>query len=1056
MRSLIQYFTKHVVLVNLGILLFILFGVLAASSLTSTFFPNRTVQFIIVEAVYPGASPIEIEEGVVLKIEESLEGTKGVDRVTSVSQENFATVRVELLPDQDPNVVLQEVKNAVDRISSFPVGLERVVVFKEEPFNQVGEIALVGDVTPTTLKSTIDAFEDALLAYDGLSQLQLSGFTEPEIQIGVSEDALRAYGLTFADISRAVASSNVRITGGILRGERREFTIRVDEQNYYAKGFNDIVVKSDPNGTIVKLSDVATVEDTFDENTNKGYLDGKPAVFIFVTTTNEEDILAASAFIKNYIDEFNAENSRVEAVLVDDATISLVERIELLRDNGLLGVLLVFILLGLFLRIRLAFWVALGIPISFLGMFVLASFYGITINVISLFGMIVVIGILVDDGIVVGENIYQKYEEGMHPLKAAVEGTMEVVPSVTSAILTTSIAFSFFFFVDGQLGDFFSEIAFVVAGALLVSLIEVFLFLPAHLAHSKDLHKDPEKEDKSIQHWLEQKLFYVRDELYVPFLRFTLQNKTFMVLTAIGLLLITFGAIAGGYVKTTFFPNIEQNAVTATLEMPQGTSEAVTELRVQQIREGALRLNEQYKERTGDEVGYIRNIVTKLGPGSNKASINFYLIPSEERDIQSFDISLAIKEEVGAIPDATLLSFVSQNPFGKPVSVSLAADNFQELRSAKEMLIAEMQKLDILRDITDTDNEDQPEIQITLKDRAYALGFTNLEVIGQVRNAFFGNEVQRLQRGTTEVKVWTRYLLEDRRDISQLLDMRIRSASGGSYPLRELADIEFTNGLVAINHRDGKREIRVEAELANLDVSGTEALNKVENVALPPVLAAHPNVTYQFEGQVRETQKAANSARFALPAILILLFSIVTFTFRSFIQAIVLYCIVPFGIIGMALGHYIHGFQISLLSFLGFVALIGILVNDGLVFINAFNNSIRQGKDVMESLIETGRSRFRPILLTTATTCAGLAPLIFEKSFQAQFLIPMAITIAYGLLVGTFLLLSVLPAFLLIANTIRLNTKWLRTWAWTGEKLTIKREEVEPAYIETEWEKENE
>ncbi|MBO6793461.1 MAG: efflux RND transporter permease subunit [Balneolaceae bacterium] len=1056
MRSLIQYFTKHVILVNLGILLFILFGVLAASSLTSTFFPNRTVQFIIVEATYPGASPIEIEEGVVLKIEESLEGTKGVDRVTSVSQENFATVRVELLPGQDANVVLQEVKNAVDRISSFPTGLERVVVFKEEPFNQVGEIALVGDVTPTTLKSTIDAFEDALLAYDGLSQLQLSGFTEPEIQIGVSENALRAYGLTFADISRAVAASNVRITGGILRGERREFTIRVDEQNYYAKGFNDIVVKSDPNGTIVKLSDVASVEDTFNENTNKGYLDGKPAVFIFVTTTNEEDILAASEFVKTYIDEFNAENSRVEAVLVDDATVSLVERIQLLQENGLLGVGLVFILLGLFLRIRLAFWVALGIPISFLGMFVLAAFYGITINVISLFGMIVVIGILVDDGIVVGENIYQKYEEGMHPLKAAVEGTMEVVPSVTSAILTTSIAFSFFFFVDGQLGDFFSDIAFVVAGALLVSLIEVFLFLPAHLAHSKDLHKDPDKEDKSIQHWLEQKLFYVRDELYVPFLRFSLQNKTFMVLTALGFLIITFGAIAGGYVKTTFFPNIEQNAVTATLEMPQGTSESITELRVQQIREGAIRLNEEYKTRTGDDVGYIRNIVSKIGPGSNKASVSFYLIPSEERDIQSFDLSLAIKEAVGAIPDATVLSFVSQNPFGKPVSVSLAADNFQELRSAKEMLIAEMQKLDILRDITDTDNEDQPEIQLSLKDRAYALGFTNREVIAQVRNAFFGNEVQRLQRGTTEVKVWTRYLLEDRRDISQLLDMRIRSANGGSYPLRELADIEFTNGLVAINHRDGKREIRVEAELANLDVSGTEALSKVENVALPPVLTAHPNVTYQFEGQVRETQKAANSAKFALPAILILLFSIVTFTFRSFMQAAVLYCIVPFGIIGMAFGHYIHGFQISLLSFLGFVALIGILVNDGLVFINAFNNSIRQGKDVIDSLVETGRSRFRPILLTTATTCAGLAPLIFEKSFQAQFLIPMAITIAYGLLVGTFLLLSVLPAFLLIANTLRVNSKWLRTWAWEGKKLTIKREEVEPAYLETEWEKENE
>lgn len=319
------------------------------------------------------------------------------------------------------------------------------------------------------------------------------------------------------------------------------------------------------------------------------------------------------------------------------------------------------------------------------------------------------------------------------------------------------------------------------------------------------------------------------------------------------------------------------------------------------------------------------------------------------------------------------------------------------------MLISEMYKLDVLRDITDTDNEDQPELKITLKDRAYVLGFTNREVISQVRNAFFGNEVQRLQRGTSEVKVWTRYILEDRRDIGQLLNMRIRSVDGGSYPLRELANVEYGSGLVAINHRDGKREIRVEAELANLDVSGTDALNRVENIALPKVLAAHPNVTYQFEGQIRETEKAAASAQVALPVILILLFSIVTYTFRSFMQAIVLYCIVPFGIVGMALGHFIHGFQISLLSFLGFVALIGILVNDGLVFINAYNRLIRSGMDVVEAIVETGRSRFRPIVLTTATTCAGLSPLIFEKSFQAQFLIPMAITIAYGLLVGTFL-----------------------------------------------------
>ncbi|MEO1022025.1 MAG: efflux RND transporter permease subunit [Bacteroidota bacterium] len=1056
MSPIIKFFTRHVILVNLGILLFILFGLLAALSLSSSFFPQRDVQFIVIEATYPGASPEEVEEGVVLKIEENLEGTKGVDRVTSVSQENFGSVRVELLPKQDPNVVLQDVKNAVDRISSFPVGLERVVVFKEEPVNEVGQIALTGNVSPTTLKSTIDSFEDALLAYDGLSQIELSGFTEPEIQIELSEDALRSYGLTFADVSNAVAASNIRVTGGIIRGERLEFTIRVDERNYYAKGFRDVVLRALPNGTIVRLSDVAIVKDSFDESTNKGTLNGDPAVFLQVRTTNEEDILAASNFLGEYIEEFNSQNNAVKAILVDDATINLRERIDLLANNGVLGVLLVFLLLGFFLKIRLAFWVALGIPISFLGMFVLAAFYGITINVISLFGMIVVIGILVDDGIVVGENIYQKYEQGMNPIQAAVAGTLEVVPAVTSAILTTCVAFGFFFFVEGQLGDFFSEIAFVVSAALLISLIEVFLFLPAHLAHSKDLQHQKNGDEKGFQPWLEKKLFYLRDGVYVPFLEFALKNKTLVVCSALALLLISLGAIGGGYVKTTFFPNVEQTTITATLEMPQGTSEAVTQERVNQIEQGAIRLNERYKQEMGDSVGYIRNIVAKLGPGSNKATVSFFLTPSESRDVQSFDISIQIKEEVGLIPDATLLSFISTNPFGKPVSVSLASDNYEELRSAKNALITEMQNLDELRDITDTDNENQPEVKINLKDRAYALGFTNRDVISQVRDAFFGNEIQRLQRGTTEVKVWTRYVLEDRKDISDLLDMRIRSQDGGAYPLSELADVEFATGLVAINHRDGKREIRVEAELASLDVSGTQALAQVENVALPAVLAAHPSVTYQFEGQVRETQKAQQSAQIALPVVLILLFSIVTFTFRSFFQAIILYMIVPFGIVGVALGHFIHGFQISLLSFLGFVALIGILVNDGLVFINAYNELIRKGTDVKTAIIETGRSRFRPILLTTATTAAGLAPLIFERSFQAQFLIPMAITIAYGLVVGTFLLLALLPIFLLASNSFRRSYKWLFHWIWEGEKLSINPNDVEPAQLESTWEAENE
>lgn len=1029
MKNVIKFFIRNEVLVNLFIILIIVFGVIAATNINSSLFPEQDPKFIVINAVFPGASPKEMEEGVTLKIEDNLEGISGIDRVTSTSSENNSNIRVELLPRADANEVLQEVKNAVDRIGSFPAGLERVVVFKEEVLNFTMKLALHGDAPLAALKELAQDVEDDLRDSEQISKITLSGFTDEEIEIAVDENILRAYGLTFTDVATAVASQNMNITGGPIRGEQREILIRADNKDYYATELFNVIIRATPDGKIVRLSDVAEIRDTWSENTNRVYYNDNRAVTITVNTTNEENILKAASFIRDYVEDFNQQRNNIELTIVEDATDTLRQRISLLQKNGLIGAALVLLMLGLFLRLRMAFWVALGIPISFFGMFIFSIAYGITINVLSLFGMILVIGILVDDGVIIGENIYQHYEKGKSRVRAAIDGTYEIMPSIFGAIVTTCTAFAFFFFIEGMSGEFFSDVSFVVIASLIVSLIEVTLFLPSHLAHSKDLKKG--FKPARWKEYTSNFIFRFRSRFYKPILLFGLRYKLFYILIILAVFVVTMGGLASGLIRTAFFPDIEQNSVSVTLEMPVGTADEVTEQNILKVENAAYRLNQRYKEERADRASVIQNVEIILGPTSYQARAIIYLLPSQEREeYRSFKILTDLREETEAIPRATKLSFETRTPFGKPVSISLSSSDFQELRSAKRELRSALENMETLKDVIDNDRQDQPELNIVLKEKARLLGLTLQQVIFQVRQGFFGDEIQRLQRGKDEVKVWVRYSEKDRDDIEDLMNMRIRTPQQQSFPLKEIAYVKERKGLISIHHLDGKREITVEADVASLDVSAPEQIQRIRSEILPPILARHQGLDVTFEGQVRETRKLTSSIQDVGPVILILLFAILVITFRSASQAVALIILIPFGIIGAIWGHLIHGLPLSILSVMGFIALIGILFNDGLVFINTMNNSLREGKHFKEALVDTGLSRFRPLLLTTVTTAAGLGPLILERSLQAQFLIPMAITVAYGLLVGSFLISTLLPILLDVVN----QTKRSVIYLWTGNK----------------------
>ena len=1040
MRNLIAYFIKYPVAGNTLMVLIFIFGYFGLQSWKKNFFPVSESRILQIETVYPGSSPEEIEKGIVLKIEDNLRGVTGIEQISSVSQENSGVITIEVERSYNTDLVLQDVKNAVDRIPSFPDGMEPPVIYKKESRNFAISFSLSGDVSLTTLKKFAQKAESDLLAIDGISKIALSGYPDEEIEIALKEDALRAYDLTFLEVSQKVQNANLEVTGGKVRGDKEELIIRANTKGYYADKFKNIVIKTTTDGRIVRLKDVALVSDIWAESPNRSYLNGQPSVIIEVSNTIEEDILFVTESVKEYMEKFNTENSVVKTTLVRDGSTTLNERIDLLVDNGIIGFVLVLLFLAFFLHIRLAFWVALSIPIAFMGMFIVGANSEVSINVISLFGMILVIGILVDDGIVIGENIYKHYEDGKEPMQAAIDGTMQVLPAVFSAVLTTAIAFSTFFFLEGRLGEFAPDMAFVVISTLAFSLVEGAFILPAHVAHSKALSKEAKKN--KVEKAFDNIMSTLRDKYYVPFLRFAMKNWVLALSVPIALFIITLGGIRGGIIKLTFFPFIEQDYITVNLEMPSGTRENITEGYLEDIQAAAWRVNQKMSSERADGKDIVENVLLKVGPGTNVGSVTIRLLGTEERQMQSFLISNAIRDEVGEVYEAEKLTFGINTPFGKPVSVSLLGNDLAELNLAKEELKNKLKELPALKDVNDNDKKGARELRLKLKEKAYAMGLTMRDVVGQVRQGFFGFEVQRLQRGLDEVKVWVRYDLEDRGSVKRLENMRIRTASGMQVPLNEIADYEIERGIVAINHLDGRREVRIEAELGDPTASASEIMAEVRAVIIPEVLAKYPSTSVTYEGQSKQQQKTASSGKRVIPIILLLMLAVIVLTFRSLWQAVLVFICIPFALIGVGWGHYFHGHAISLLSMFGIIALIGVMVNDSLVFVSRVNELVKEYKDFDKAVFEAGRSRFRAIVLTSVTTVAGLGPLIFETSFQAQFLIPMAISVAYGMMIATFITLIVLPVFLVMLNRIKVGLNWL----WTGKRPT--NEEVEPAYIE--------
>lgn len=1058
MKKIITYFIKYPVAVNVIIIAFFGFGILGAISMKSSFFPLVDSQLIRISLAYPGASPAEMEEGVVLKIEDNLKGIVGVERVTSVSRENSASVNVEVEKGKNIDVVLSDVKNAVNRVPSFPSGMEPPVIAKVENNRPTISFTLSGEnVSLKALKQYARNVENDIRGIEGISQVAITGYPNEEIEIAVRENDLRAFDLSITEVANAVRNSNILITGGNIKTADEDYLIRASNRSYYGVELQNLIVRTEINGNIIRLKDVAELRDAWSENPDRLFYNGDLAIDITVSNTNNEDLISSADKIKEYIYKYNQVQQNVQLNITSDRSTTLNDRTRLLTKNAISGILLVLFFLALFLNLRLAFWVAFGLPISFLGMFIFAAQLGVTINVLSLFGMIIVIGILVDDGIVIGENIYHHYYDlGKSKIRAAIDGTMEVIPPIVSAILTTIIAFSTFFFVDGRIGSFFGEVSTIVILTLAVSLIEALIILPAHIAHSKALERKKLENEQAVKTNKIDRFFKkinknadtflgkFRDGYYVPFLKFSLNNKVFIFCMFIASLLISVSALKGGVIKSSFFPRVASDRVQISLNMPQGTNENITDSLISSIEEKVWLVNKEYTKKQTGNIAIIENIIRRVGPGSANGSLTVNLLPGEARDFSSPEITNAIQEKVGKVYGVESLVFGSGGNFGgSPVAISLLGNDIKELKAAKEELKQALENNPLLKDVIDNDPAGIKEVRIVLKDNAYLLGLNLQTVMSQVRAGFFGFQAQRFQRGQDEIKVWVRYDKKDRSSIKNLDDMRVITPIGVRVPFSEIATYVIERGDISINHLEGQREIQITADLKDLSASESDILENIKTNIMPEILSRYTTVNPLYEGQKREANKTTDSLVLIGPIILLLIYIVIAFTFRSYSQPILLIIMIPFSMIGVIWGHYIHNMAIGILSFLGIIALIGIMVNDGLVLIGKFNNFLKEGLKYDEAIIKAGQSRFRAIFLTSLTTVAGLAPLIFEKSRQAQFLIPMAISIAYGIAIATILTLIMLPMMLSVSNAIKMRIKWLIT----GNEIT--KEEVERAIIES-------
>ncbi|MBI3133777.1 MAG: efflux RND transporter permease subunit [Bacteroidetes bacterium] len=1028
MRNLIRYFIKYPIYANAFIFVITLFGIYSMFSMNKSFFPELDPRRVMINVMYPGASPEEMEEGITIKIEQALRGISGVEQINSTSSENVATITVQAFENADMDEVYKDVENAVNSINSFPQGAEKPIVrrLKANPMSEmVSTIALSGDCDFMTLKKEADQIENDLFNSGLISTIEMRGFPELELVVEVKEENLLKYGILIDEVSLAIQRNNQDLTGGILRSEKEELVIRSRQRTTDPKEIENIVVRTTPSGQKILIKDVADVSLGFAETSSEVYYLGKRSISIEVKKTPDQDLGAITDYVRDYTAKYNTENHPAKIAIQYEAEVNLQDRIDLLTSNGMFGLVLVILMLGLFLSTRVSIWVAFGIPFAFLGMFIVAVMMGLTINMITLFGMILVVGILVDDGIVIAENIVVHFERGKSPHQAALDGAMEVLPSVISSVLTTIAAFMMLLYVDKM--EMMWEMPIVVILALGFSVLEAFVTLPVHMASHKVLARAKEGSTRGkFRNILNKIVDVTRDKFFYDIQQFIFKRYRAYVLLPLLFTIFIIVFSVKGIINYTFFPEIKPEILNVEIAFVPGTSKEITKSWLLQAEQAILKSNQEIIDLTGDTLmtkySMSLGMSQMLGESGFHTGMFSLTIAGEGKSVPVDSLQRRIMEKLDRIESTKLAESIYVGgmamQFGKPIEYSITGNNDVDVRNARNLFKQLVAKIPLVNNLKDNEPLGRKEIDLHMKPEADFYGLGVFEVTKQVRQGVFGQEVQRVIIGTDEVKIWVRYDKAGREDQFDLENMRIKTVDGKQILLSSLADYDVARGPISLKRRDGRREIVVDAGVDDPTKVGSVNSTIVDEV-IPQVKAQYPDVEIIQRGQGERSTKALASMQINLLILFVIMILIIALSFRSVYQSLLIMLVIPAGVAGGILGHTLIGIPVSILSAFGMIALIGILVNDAIVFLDQYNRNILDGMSINDAVAEAAKSRFRPIMLTSVTTVAGMMPLIMETSFQAQFLIPMAASISFGILFGTIFILLFFPTIIMASADFR-------------------------------------
>ena len=1013
---MIAWFAKNHVAANLLLVTLLLSGLFSLSTkIPPEVFPSFETDMISVNVSLRGSTPEDVEQGVTIRIEEAVQDLEGIKQIFSRSSEGSGSVTIEVETGYDPRELLADIKSRVDAINTFPADAEKPIVALAERIREVIAVTVSSDYGEKETREYAETVRDQILRLPNVTQVELSGVRDYEIAIEVSQDVLRQYDLSLAQISSAIANSSSDISAGNLKTEGGDVLISSKGQAYRKDEFANIVVKNQADGTIIRLGDIAIIKDDFEETPVRTRFNGKQAAFIDVYRIGPQSAITVADEVKNYIQEQQSSLPQgFELSYWDDDSELVKSRIATLTTNALQGGILVLALLTLFLRPAIAFWVFIGIPVSFMGAFIAMPIFGVTLNIMSLFGFILVLGIVVDDAIVTGENVYTHLKTAKSGEQAAILGTQEVATPVTFGVLTTVAAFLPLAFIEGARGALFAQIPVVVIPVLLFSLIESKFVLPAHLKYIKLRHEkgEPSKFDV-IQQRFADGFENAILKYYQPTLNLALRHKLASVSLFVGVFIIILTMITSGWTKFVFFPRIPSETVRVNLTLPTGTPFEVTNKYVIDMSQKAQQLQEKYRDPDTGESVILNILATTGGRGgvSNSGSVRFEITPAEKResDIGSRELASEWRDLIGVIPGAESLTFRAEiGRSSDPIDVQLSGTSLTILQDVADHIKTRLSTYPTVFDIADSMSDGKEELQIELTQQGLALGLNRVNVAGQVRNSFFGSQVQRIQRGRDDVRVMVRLPIDERRSVADLQNILINTPTGGSVPLSHVATLTAGQSPSTINRIDRYRTLNVTADIEKNNTNMT-ILQADLTEYLDELMQQYPGVDYKLEGEAKEQRESFGSLAWALVFVFFIIYALLAIPLKSYLQPIIVMSVIPFGMIGAVVGHWIMGMDLTIMSLLGMLALTGVVVNDSLVLVDFINKKRSEGGKLLDAVKLAGASRFRPVMLTSLTTFIGLMPLLFEKATQAQFLIPMAVSLGFGIIFATFITLLLVP-----------------------------------------------